>query len=367
MKKIFITIAVLAFTLLFCMKASATDEIRDNLSEKLFNETDGEITEILDDFGITSLDFEKIYNISFESIFSYYKDEFRVYLRDCINLFSKIFSIIILGGVVSLIIEEKKYKSILSAILIPVVTLILTDEINLCISSALSLIKLNGNFLLSFVPAYAITIALSGNPATAITYNTIVLGFAEVISAVINFGFADIIGCFFCLSIGFSLNENINFSRFISSVNRFISFALGLISSVFAAMLSVKGIFSVASDSVASKGIRFAIGSLIPVIGSSISDAYSTLIGSINILKSSVAIVGIVAVVLINLPVVFEILLFNISLNALSFISELFDCKGISDILKAFACGLKIIVLLVIFEAFILIISTAVMLTLRGG
>lgn len=367
MKRIFtgVTVAFLVFILSF--RADATEEMEKYISDKLFSETDKEIAEVLEDFGIYSLDYDSIYNISFKNVFLYFKDSLEGYLRKGLKLFSEIFAVIILGGTVSLISGGNKYKNILNVLLIPVITLMLVDEINLCLSSALSLLKLNGNFMLSFVPVYAIVIAAAGNPATALTYNSFVLGFAESISALINYGLVDVVGCFFCLSIGFSVSRNINFSRFISAVNRFISFGLGLVSSVFASALSVKGIFASSADSITAKGIRFTVGSLIPVIGSAISEAYSTLIGSIGILKNSVAIIGIFAVVLINIPVVAELTIFNISLNSLSFISEIYDCAELSDALKAFACGIKIIGLLIIFEAFILIITTAIMLTFKGG
>ncbi len=367
MKKILIPLIIALYLSMSVFSVSAVDVITDDISDRLFSDMDGEIKGILDEFGIDSLDYEDIYSISFESVYLYFKDNLKHYFRNILTVFTHIFGVIILSGTVSLITDERKYKDILNIIVIPIVTLILVDEINLCLSSALSLLKLNSNFMLSFVPVYAIAIAAAGNPATALTYNTFVLGYAEFTSALINYGFVDLIGCFFCISIGFSLNCGVNFPRFISAVNRFVSFFLGFISSVFASLLSVKGIFSVAADSVTAKGIRFTIGSLIPVIGSAISDAYSTLLGSIGILKNSVAVIGIFAVVIINTPVVAELLMLNISLNILSFISELYDCSQLSDTMKAFACGIKIIGLLVIFEAFILIISTAVMLTVRGG
>ncbi len=367
MKKILTALITVYLLFGFSLNVFATEEIKQDVSDRLFSGMDDEITDILEDFGLDSLDYESIYNISFESVFLYFTDSFKDYFSSGLKVFAEIFAVIILGGTVALITDERKYKNILNVVLIPLVTLMLVDEINLCLNSALSLLKLNGNFMMSFVPVYAVVIAAAGNPATALTYNTLVLGYAEFTSALINYGLIDLIGCYFCISIGFSVNTNINFSRFISAVNRFISFSLGLVSSVFASLLSVKGIFAAATDSVAAKGIRFTIGSLIPVIGSAISEAYSTLIGSIGVLKNSVAIIGILAVILINIPVVTELLILNVSLNVLSFISELYDCSELSDALKAFACGIKIIGLLVIFEAFILIITTAIMLSIKGG
>lgn len=362
-----VTIFLIILCLVSAFPVSATAVITDDLSDRLFSDMDEQISDALDDFGITTIDSESIFNISVENIFLYFKENFSVYFSSSLKLFTKVLGVIIIAGVFAFIIDEKKYKDAINILLVPIVTVIIVEELNLCISSAMALIRLNGNFILAFVPVYAIAVAVSGNPATAITYNTMVLGFSEIISAVLNYVFSDIIGCYFCLCIGFSVNKSINFPRFISAVNRFVSFVLGLISSVFASVLTVKGIFSAATDSVSAKGIRFAIGSLIPVIGSSISEAYSTLIGSIGILKNSVALIGIIAVMLISTPVIIEIALFNISLNMLSFISEFFECNELSDSLRAFASGVKIIGLVAVFEAFILIISTAVVMSIKGG
>ena len=70
--------------------------------------------------------------------------------------------------------------------------------------------------------------------------------------------------------------------------------------------------------------------------------------------------------ILINFPVVIEIVMFNITLNILGFIGDILDCNKVSELVRGFAVGVKIIGLLVVFEAFILIISTAVVLSVRG-
>lgn len=368
MKKLLLLLFVSVLIVLTALSSSAAGyDLENSLEERLFSELGEEFTEALEGIGITELDYSSIFNISFKSIFDYFSDGLKGYFQGLLKVLTKLLAIILLAVGFTFFDSEEKYKSLLVALFIPIITIILVGEINTAVSSALSLMKLNGHFMVTFVPIYAVAVSVAGNPATALTYNSIVLTFAEIISALINYVFINIIGCYFSLSVSFSINKSVNFSRFINAVNRFISFSLGLLSTIFASVLSVKGIFSAATDSIASKGIRFAIGSLIPVIGSSISDAYSTLLGSIGIIKSSIAIIGILAVILINVPVLAELILLNISLNMLSFLSELFDCTEISNVLKAFACGIKITGLLVVFEMFVIIISTAIMLSLRGG
>lgn len=360
---------LLALLSIFIMKitVSAADDFETDISDKLFSSFDDEVIDSLEEFGITDLDYNSIYNISFSSVVSYYKDTFINLLSGSLKSFMKLFSVVLLVGFISFILESEKYKLLLSSLSVMAVTLMITESINLCLNSAISLIKLNSNFMLSFVPVYAITIAVSGSPTTALTYNSLILAFSEGVSSLINYGLVDLIGCFFCLSIAFSINDTLNSAKLISITNKVITFVLGLASSVFASVLTIKGSISVSADTVTSKGVRFAIGSLIPVIGSSISEAYSALLGSINLIKGSVAIIGIIAILIINLPVLIEIVLYYFSFSTLSFVSETLDCKDLSNAFSGFSCGIKIIGLLAVFEMFVFIISTAVMLSLKGG
>ena len=367
MKKILLLSVIILTVISFRVNVSATQDFKEEISDKLFSSFDKEVYDAMEDFGITGLETDEIFDISFDSVFSYFKNNINVLFSDSIRMFSKIFILIFIVGVMGILFDNKDYKRILSLVSVICTTVIIVEEVNLCLSSAASLIKLNNSFMLTFAPIYAIVITASGNPSLALTYNTVILGLSELISFFINYGLIDLLGCYFCLCVALSVNQNINYSRIISSVNRASSFILGLLSSVFASVLSLRGVMSAASDGVVSKGIRFAAGSLIPVIGSSISEAYSAILGSINIIKGSVAIVGIIAVLLINLPVIIEILLFNISLNCLSFISEILDCRELTNALKGFAGGIKILGLLVIFEMIVFIISTSVMLSLKGG
>jgi stage III sporulation protein AE len=106
---------------------------------------------------------------------------------------------------------------------------------------------------------------------------------------------------------------------------------------------------------------------MIPVVGSSISDAYSSLIGSINLIKGSVAFVGIIVIVIINLPIVLENLICYISFSMLSYMAESFITSRTADILRLFAGGIRILLLLCLFEMFVIIITVGVMLSVRGG
>ena len=248
-----------------------------------------------------------------------------------------------------------------------IISLFSVSAVESTISSLVSVLQLSGKFMLGFAPIYTLIIALSGNSATALTYNTFAMFLAELISSLISSGVVDFIGIFFCLGISFSVNESINIGRFYSIVNRAVSMFLGLVASIFTGFLSMKNLLSVSVDRVSVRSIRFLISSMIPVVGSSISEAYSSLLGSINLIKSSVAVVGILVIIIINTPVIAETLAYYLAFNLLSYTADILSAGRVGDVFRIFSCGIRILLLVSIFEMFILIITTGLVLSVKSG
>ena len=373
MKKIFslsLIILIIVGFYSFTVSAIETDDM-DNLESDIKNELldiiDDDVLGILEEIGIDELDFENVYNISFENITNFFSDTMLDKIRICFTDFFELLSIVILAGLLSALLQKDAKENFIDLLSMIILTLLTVNTISETLSAVVSVLQMSGKFMLSFVPMYTLLISLSGNPASALTYNTFVIGFAEFISYIITSGITDVLGVFFSLGVSFSLNPSINVSRLISALNKFISVTLGLMASLFSGFLSLKSILSASVDGLSVKGIRFLLGSLIPIIGSSISDAYSSLLGSINIIKGSVAVIGILVVVIINVPVIFETLAYYISFSMLSYIADALSANRAGDIFRCFSCGVRILMLVCIFEMFILIISTGVILSIKNG
>ena len=285
----------------------------------------------------------------------------------CIGNFFSLLSVLLVISTVNTYFVAGNKENLTEITGVIIITLMLVSKLNPILNMLLSTMKTSGNFILAFIPIFTLLVSLSGNPGAAITYNSLCFAFAEGISVFINNFASHIIGSFLCVSIAFSLNKMMNANRFINIVNKAVSFIIGFLACGFTGLLSIKGVMSVTVDAVSSKSVRFLLSNLIPIVGSSISDAYSSLLGSINLIKGSVAIVGILVILIISLPVVFEGLFYCISFSALSYLAEVFDCIQISNIFRAFCSGLRFLLLLSVFEAFVLIISTGIMLTMKGG
>lgn len=369
-KTTYLLIIVLLLLLFNNHNACALDnvdsyDIDNKIQGELSDVIDTDVKEVLEEIGISEFNADEIYNISFDKISNYFADTLAEKVSANSKSFFQLLSIIIICAAFATIFDLKNelYNNVCTIVIV----LSSVNMISNSVSATVSILETSGKFSLAFAPIYTLLISLAGNTASALTYNTFVVFISEFISSVIAFFTGDLIGAYFCLGISLSVNEMLSLSKFISIINKAVGTVLGLAASVFTGFLSIRSILSVSLDSVSVKGIRFLISSMIPVVGSSISDAYSSLIGSINLIKGSVAIVGIIVVVIINLPVITENVIIYIGFSVLSYIAECFLSGRTAEVLRLFAGGIRILLLLSLFEMFVITITVGIMLSLKGG
>lgn len=373
MKKLIFVILTLAFLLpLFSFDTVATSEFDENkiinqTEDDLFSAMDEDIIDSLHSFGIDGLDFEKIYSVSPKNIADFFSTSLKEKYTEVLESFLVLCCVLLILYAVKTVIGSSNDTDLSETVCAVIMIILCVGKITPVINSVLSAIDLSSKFILSFVPIYAAMIAMCGNPASALTYNTFVLALSEGVSAFSGGMATSIVGAFLALSMCFCFNERINLQRFCSAFNRLTGVTLGVISSFFALVLSVKGVMSSSLDTVSSKGIRLVVSTTLPVIGSAIGQAYSTIVGSLSLIKGSVAAVGIIVLLIINLPVLIFSFLYYASFEVLSFIAQASGFTTVSNVLKAFCSAIRFLMLTEIFEFVLVVISTGLMLLIKAG
>lgn len=369
MKKtvIFITALLFFASLLSCHVAAFSEpdgeSYSSELNENLFSIMDSDTREILEEFGIENS--TQAYQASFSSLVDYFSTNLKEKSTAAVRCFFLLAVVTLLIAGVKTLAADSNNNDAFETISVAVSALIGVNCLYPAISSMISVLSLCGNFIKGYIPIFAGIIALSGKPSSALTYNTVTLAAAQIISSAANEYVVFVIGAFICLTIGFSFSQNMDIDRFTRSFNRLLSLVFGLSASIFASLLTVKGTISASVDSASTKSVRFLISSMIPVVGSSISEAYSSILGSIGLMKGSVAVIGIFSVLIICIPAIVQGLLYYCLMNILSVTGIALDCKRLSGFYSGLCCALKFILLLIVFEVFLLVVSTGLMLSFR--
>ncbi len=369
MKRIFKNLIIIMFiaALSFFVGAEAgSEDYKNSVNKDLFSSFDGETKEALELFGIDGIE-NSVFDFSFESLSDYFTTNLKDKANSAIKLFFEFLSVLMIISVIEMLKGKSEKGNVLSVLCVCVLSLLTAQKtygiLNIAVTGAESVNKL----MVSFVPIYAGIVAVSGNPVSAATYNSLTLLFAEGVSLFASKILVPFVGVILCLTIAFSMSDVFDCGRFLSAAGKVTNLSLGVAAAFFTGFLSFKNVLSFAADSAGTRGVRFLVSSLIPVVGSAMSDAYSAFSSSINLIKGSVAGVGILAVVLCCLPGITELLLNFVSLSLLSFAAGLFGRNEAASLFKGFSLAIKILLLVLVYEVFIVIISTGLMLSIKGG
>ena len=160
--------------------------LKENEAEALLEELPDDTKEVLSSLGIDNLSYDAVINIdaktAFSSVISFFAGEIVSPIKYSIIVFGIISLISILtaaeGGSLS---KSESLFSLAECLAVGTVILVPLSE---CISSACSVIKLSNNFMISLIPILTALVAVSGNPAAALSCNTMIFALAQIISSV---------------------------------------------------------------------------------------------------------------------------------------------------------------------------------------
>ena len=169
-----------------------------------------------------------------------------------------------------------------------------------------------------------------------------------------------LMGIFLSVSIIEAINPALNLSSITQSIKKFIQWCLGIIMTIFVGMISIQSIVSTSADSLSIRTGKFMASSFIPVIGGAISDAYTTVRGSLGILRSGVGTLGIIILFLTILPPILYVTVIKLSISFGSFIADILNAGKVALLLKNLSSVLSIAISLLVYFALMLIISTAI-------
>lgn len=224
-------------------------------------------------------------------------------------------------------------------------------------------VNLTEDFMLGTVPAFAGVVAMSGSPAVALSFNGIVLAFAQCISGAFSSFLPSYTSVITSIAAAGVINPYFSCEKLTSLINKLACGAAAFICGIFVAVLSVRGVIAGAADTVTIKGLRFLVGSAVPVVGSAIGDALNSVTASLGLIRHSAAAVALTAVVLTALPAIVKTAVYKLLLSLLSVFAEVLSLKKIGSFLDAVNGTFSFYVAVLCFNAFVFVIGTAIVLT----
>ena len=346
---------------------SGTTEEAQAVFSELLSSLEEETKEALSEIGIDNADYTQLLSLSPKRVVDAILELITGKMSEKLKAVGFVCALLVLSAVLEGFAQRGSTMhsvfSVFTTLLIVVSLLLPVSE---SLVQAFSAMELSSNFLLAYIPAFAGVISMSGKPLSSAAYSSVMIGLSNLLAQCNVKVFLPVVQVFFSLNIASSVQPKYAFNSLVAFFKKAVTVLLGFSATIFTGLLAIKGSLASAGDSVAVRGVKMLVGSAVPVVGSALSDAYTSVLGSITLIQNAVGIFGIVVFALMHVPVILDLLLWYLALSFTASISEALGQKQAATLLNGIASTVSLVNTLVIFTAFILIISTGIMLNFKN-
>lgn len=350
--------------------ADTTNDINNIYdTSALYNSLSDEVKQSLKNIGISGIDGEEISEISFnqiiDEILKLTGENSSAPLKALISLTALLLICSLLSTYKNTLSSEISSSLGIAAVLCATCTAAL--PVIEVISDMSGVVKTASNFMLAFVPVMVMIMSSTGHTVSGASYYAMMIGAGEGVGQLSSKVIVPFLNMFLGVSVTASVCPDSKLSGISSLISKAVKWLLGFVMTVFTAVLSFKQLITTSVDDVSTRAVRFTLNSFIPIVGSALSDAYKTVQGSVNLLKSGLGIFVIISIAFVFLPIILKSLLWIFTLSASKVIAEVLGINQVKDLLESVGTVLSTLLAIVLCIMSVYIISTALVLLMGGG
>jgi len=178
-----------------------------------------------------------------------------------------------------------------------------------------------------------------------------------VIGNINNYIMIPCTGVLFTLSSVSSVCDEVKITGFTNSIRKFIMRTWQIVTIGFSFMLGTQTIIAQSADSLASKTVRFALGSIIPMAGGVLAEAYNTVREGLSFVHSAAGIGGIIVIILLLIPGIIPLVLYKLIINFTSMLAEVLGLERVYTFMNEVKGIIEIVVAIVLYTSLMLIFA----------
>ncbi len=384
MKKLFMILLFLLFSFFMTTDVGAqqiaenenydndiyNNELSQSLNlDEMYSELPYQVQEALAELGINDADTSVVSELDFSSFLNLF---IGMIAQESFGVFSSLSVVIAVILIYSLTegitdgLSSSTTKEILSVVCGLCVAGALVFPVLEVIESAVQAISISSDLMLAYIPVMSVVLISCGNSVTGSGYHAIMVMAAEGIAQLSSEVISPMLSVFLGINICSSVLPGINLRGFTALMEKIIKWMLSFSFTLFSGFLTLKTLISSSIDSVSTRAVRYTMSSFVPVVGSALSEAYRTVLGSVNILKNGIGVFVIISVAVVFFPVIARLLLWNISVGVCKSFSEMINLTVPVQMLSSVSTVLSVMLAVILCIMALFIVSTALIMTAGG-
>lgn len=298
----------------------------------------------------TDIDIASVFNdsltgkIEVNNVFNNFINLFGEELKNGIQSMVIILIIIVIHSILKTIIENLGNESTAKIayflqylIIVTLVVNTFVDTIEIVKNAILNIVS----YMNLFVPILVTLMLASGSIVVSSTSEIVLLFAINIIGNIIESLIVPLVLISTTLSIVSNFSDKVHLSRLSKFFKSAIMWILGIVLTVFICLLSIEGTLGSSVDSMTAKTSKAAVSTFIPVVGKVMGDSVDSILGSVNILKNSVGIIGVVILLGIVLIPIIRVSILWIVIKMIAAICEIIADDSIVKLFDEIADSYK--------------------------
>ena len=299
-------------------------------------------------------------------IFNNIKDE----IKKPMKLMIGVIGIVIVSAVVEALkvcFNNSSLNEVISSVCIISIFVSVGYSIIECVKYGVNIINNMSSFMKSFIPIYTGVMSSCGMSAVGSVYNTFLFFVCQIFSEVLSNKLLPVLGVYMAFCLVGPLSQNLNVSKAAKEIKNIITWVLSFVIAILVGFITVQGVVASSVDTVGTRAAKFMIGSTVPVIGNIISDAYTSVKGCFNFVRTGVGAIMIIFVAISLLPIIIKLTLWIFTTKISSGLADFVGASQVSEILKSSGYVISLLFAIIISYMLLIIISTTIVLILGMG
>lgn len=339
------------------LRASGAGELTDILP--------GEAVEYLRRLGIEGFDTDSIYSASPAKVIDLCLSFLRDGLKAPLKAIAGVVGTVLLSACTGCFAGDGRTGRVVTLVSGCFGVLTVLSFLSDTLAGGIAAVKLISEFELALIPVFAGVVTAGGNPALALSYSSLSLGAAQLVERLAADLILPLCGCTLALGIVSSTVPSAGVNGAGEVISKTVKTALGLAAGLFSALLGLRGVVCAPADGMLSKGAKLALNSFVPVVGGALSEAYSTVAGSLSLLASAVGGFGMTAVFVLGGPAVIQLLAWSAVLKIGEAAAGLVGEENCAGLFRSIGSAVSMVNVLIIYSMAVFIISCGIILAVR--
>lgn len=350
---------------------NSVEELSDSFNlNDLYDKLPQDTKDALSEMGITNAGTYNLDNVTISSVLSSILKSTKEQSTGVLKSFCLIISVILIYALFdgfSHSLTGDSIREVLNVVCALCLACALVLPATEVIDAAVFAISSASDFMLAFVPVMAAVLVTCGKSLSSSGYHALMITAAELISQLCDKVISPMLNVFLGVSLCGTIVPQVNLSGLTGFFSKTVKWLLSFTFTIFSALLTFKTLISTSIDTVSTRAVRYTVSSFIPVVGTALAEAYKTVQGSVNILKTGMGVFVIFAVAAVFLPVICKLLLWLFSVNLCKTFAQMINLNLPVQMLSGVSTVLSVLFAVIICIMALCIISTALIITAGGN